>query len=265
VELVSRAGPYLVTDVDVEAWDAKAWKLVKSVRGAGKRVIAATVDPPVRTARVRVKILRELYQGKDRQYADVEAVRIFDTSGRERAANRAVSIPLTDVAPDLKRALPPGAAAFPAMAVEVQPTTAETIARLDEAHRRPAILRNRFGRGEAILLTTSEASFRRRDPFWAALGALTAGEPTVSCAAAARYRIVLTRIPDAHVLHVIDRHAGRATAKAGNVTISLRTERLGGPKQARPIDPKTLLKTTRSEGVLTLELRPDPVASIVLR
>ncbi|MBM3891289.1 MAG: hypothetical protein FJ388_19425, partial [Verrucomicrobia bacterium] len=70
VELISRSGPYLVTDVDIELPDGKGWRVAKSIRDAKDRKIVAKLDPPAKTNRVRVKILRELYQGKDRPYAD---------------------------------------------------------------------------------------------------------------------------------------------------------------------------------------------------
>jgi len=81
VELVSRQGPYLVTDVDIEISGAT----VKSIRDAKDRKIVAELDPPVKTDRVRVKIVRELFQGKDRQHADVATIRVLDRAGRNHA------------------------------------------------------------------------------------------------------------------------------------------------------------------------------------
>ncbi|HUT94379.1 MAG TPA: alpha-L-fucosidase, partial [Thermoguttaceae bacterium] len=191
IELVSRPGPYLVADVDVEAHDGSAWKLVGSVRGAESRAISIALDKPVRTARIRVTILRELFQGEDRPYADVEAIRVVDTAGRDVSTNRAAPIPVVPAAPDMQQALAGAPVAILPMAVQVRPTTAEVIARLDDPSRSPAVLRNRFGRGQAILIATSEASFAPESPFWAALRRLTIGRPTLTCdrQAADRYRL----------------------------------------------------------------------------
>jgi hypothetical protein len=268
VELVSRPGPYLVTDIDVEAHDGTAWKPVGSVRGASDRRIAVPLDEPVPTSKIRVTILRELYQGEDRQYADVEAIRILDKSGRDVSTNRVAAVPIEAAAPDVERAFGAAPVATLPMAVQVEPTTAQVIARLDAPNRPPAMLRNRYGRGEAILVTASEASFQDDDhPFWAALRRLVIGKPTLSCdeEAGERYRLILTRLGQAHVLHVIDRAAGAAEYEPADVTVSLETERFGRVDEARLVAGSAPLDTEQDAGRLTLQLRPDPVASVVLR
>jgi hypothetical protein len=278
VELVSRQGPYLVADVDVEAPDGSDWKPVGSVRGADNRAISVSLKPPVRTSRIRVNIRRELYQGEDRQHADVEAIRVVDTAGRDVSTNRAASIRVLPAAPDVQEALAGASVAVPPMAVRVEPTGAEVIARLDDPHGSPAMLRNRYGQGEAILVTTSEASFAPESPFWAALRRLTIGKPTLTCDAQAleRYRLVLTRVVvgtrrvpstsrETHVLHAIDRTAGSADWQAAEVRVSLEPARLGGIESATLVGSDALLPTARENGRVTFTLRPDPVASVVLR
>ena len=95
LELVSRQGPYLVADMDVEVKDQNGWKPVGSVRGATTREISVKLDHPVRTNAIRVTILRELYQGQDRQYADLEAIRVLDKAGRDCSTSRGVPIVAT--------------------------------------------------------------------------------------------------------------------------------------------------------------------------
>lgn len=87
VELVNRPGAYQVTDVDIELPDGDGWRVAKSIRGAKERTVIAKLDAPVKTYRVRVKILRELYEGRDRQYADVADIRILDRTGPNHAQN----------------------------------------------------------------------------------------------------------------------------------------------------------------------------------
>ena len=151
------------------------------------------------------------------------------------------------------------------MAVEVEPTAAQVVARLDNEGRSPAILRHRTGRGEAMLIAAGEAALRGNGAFWSALRRLAVGEPTLTCSAAGRYRIVLTRVAGEHVLHVIDRAAQRASSKAADVTLSLDVARLGGVRSAALVGTKGPLKATLGEGRITFVLRPDPVASVVLR
>ncbi len=262
VELVSRQGPYRVTDVDFEAHDGKSWKLLKKVRNAPKRLISAAFDSPVRTRRVRIRILKELYQGKDRQYADVEAVRIYDKTGRERATNRA-SVPLTATTKEAKKALAGGVGISPAV-VRLEPTEAEVLAKLDAPGQWPAVLRNRFGKGQAILVAAAESSLRNNRAFWIALRKLALGEPTVQCGQSDRYLVVLTRVADGHVLHVVDRHAARKPYKPQPVSVTLAVGRLGGIAQPKAVSGR-LLKTTSAGGRITLEIQADPAASIVLR
>jgi len=266
IELLSRPGPYLVADVDVETHDGSAWKLAGSVRGADNRAISVSLKEPVRTARIRVNILRELFQGEDRPYADVEAIRVVDTAGRDVSTNHAASIPLVPAAPDVQEAFAGAPVAIRPMAVRVEPTTAEVIARLDDPNRSPAVLRNRFGRGQAILVATSEASFAPQNPFWAALRRLTIGRPTLTCDAQAadRYRFVLTRVGDRHVLHAIDRAARSPDHEAADISVSLEIERFGGIERASLVGSDAAIGITQKDGVATLVLRPDPVASVVL-
>jgi len=210
-----------------------------------------------------VKILRELYQGGDRQYADVESIRILDAAGRDRSTSRAAQLPLVATAEDLRRVLGAEPVSCPPMAVDVEPTTAEVVARLDRGDGPPAILRNRCGKGEALLVTTTETAFRGHG----ALARIAAGEPTMACSdqARSRYRFVLTRVGDRHVLHVIDPVAAGAKFRAAEVQISLRAERLGGPGEARLAGEAEPLPTRRDGAAVTFTVRPDPVASIVLR
>ncbi len=266
IELDSRAdGPYLVTDFDVEAHDGKGWKLVQSVRGAKTTRVALPLPTPAKTRLVRVKILRELYGGQNRELADVATIRVFDKAGRDRASEEVPRVPLVDMAAELKRAFGDRPVAFLPMAVQVEPTTAEVLARLANEGRSPAILRNRFGSGEAILIAPGEAALSGNAAFWAGLRTLVIGKPTLSSTRMDRYRIILTRIDGAHVLHVIDREARNARYEPAEVSISLETDRLGGLREARLVPGNSALKTAIEDGRMTLTLRPDPVASVLLK
>jgi len=267
IELVSRPGPYLVADIDVEVYVDGSWKAAGSVRNAESRLISVPLDAPVRTDRIRVTILRELYENEDRQYADVEAIRVLDTAGDDCSTNRAQPVPVLATAPDLRRAQGQESLSFLPMVVRVEPTGAEVIAELDNADCSPAVLRNRCGRGEAILVTTSEGSFQEDASFWTALGRLVIGEPTLMCDEKVmdRYRFILTRRADAHVLHVIDSTAGAADYQPADVAVSLEAERLGALQRAELVGSAAPLTTQTNDGRITFTLRPDPVASVVLR
>ncbi len=265
VELISRQGPYLVADIDVEVKQQDGWKAVGSVRGATTRVISVKLDRPVQTQAIRVTILRELYQGQDRQYADVEAIRVLDKAGRDCSTSR--GIPIVAVTEDFRQILAAASVFFPPKVLDVERTTAEVIGRLDREDGPPAILRNRHGKGEAILITTGEGSLRGQDGFSAMLGSLAVGKPTLSVSdeAKRRYRFILTRTGDKHVLHVIDPVAAGAKFEAAEVEISLATERFGGLDEARLVGAAEAIAAHEEGGRLTFVVRPDPVASIVLQ
>ena len=108
VEVVSRQGPYQVTDLDIELPAGDTWRPVKCIRGATDRTIVARLDAPAATDRIRVSILHELYEGRARSYADVEAIRVLDTSGRNRARS---AIEPVRVSGAVEGELPPSAVA----------------------------------------------------------------------------------------------------------------------------------------------------------
>ncbi len=267
VELVSRPGPYLVTDIDVEAPEGDGWRLLKSVRNATGQVITVSLDKTITTDRIRVKILGELYQGQDREYADVEAIRILDATGYDHAANRPTTVALKWASARAKRTFGDVDFAISPMALQVKPTTAEVLAELDTEGDHPVILRNRFGKGEAILIATSEAALQENAAFWGGLRTATVGEPTISCSQIARYRLILTQVDGKHVLHVIDQTTTTSGWQPADVTISLNAERLGNPRlcRLRTGGSSRAVKTRRDGGRISFVLRPDPVASVVLK
>jgi len=264
VELVSRQGPYLVVDVDVQVKVRDGWKPVGSVRGATTRKISVKLDKPVRTKVIRVTILRELYQGQDRQYADVQAIRVLDKAGRDCSTSG--GIPIVATTEDLHRMLATSPVFFPPRALDVEPKTAEVVGRLGRKDGPPAVLRSRYGKGDAILVTTGEGSFRHQDGFAAALRGLAVGKPTLSVSdqAKRRYRFILTRAGGKHVLHVIDPVAAGAKFQAAKVEISLDTTRFGGLSEARLVGEVEAIPTRDEGGRFTFMVCPDPVASILL-
>lgn len=256
VELVSRQGPYQVTDVDIELHDGNGWHVAKSIRNAKDRKIVAKLDVPTKTNRVRVKILRELYQGEDRQYADVESIRILDLGGLNRADGQFA--PVRVVSSLVELTLPPSA-------IAVEPTTAEVLARFDNADKSPAILRNRFGQGQTLLVTANTPGDDLA--LWTALRQLALGGPTyiVSAEDARRFRFILTRVGEAHVLHVIDAAVHATGYTPQSLEISLAAKRLGNLQQATLAGSDKRLSVSDDGERLRFVVQPDPVASVVLR
>jgi len=262
VELVSREGGYLVTDFDVEVPEGKDWKAVKSVRGAKSQTASAPLDRPVSASQIRVRILKEQVGGRDRQIADVEAIRIFDTAGRNRATEQELRVPVAFKTPAAKEAFGAAAVTFAPVVVRVRTKGAETLAELDTRGGPAALLRNQFGKGQAILVTTSGAAMGDDPAFWSGLARLLGVSPTVRCSDPSRYRIILNRVGGGYVLHAIDRRAG---SPPGDVTISLTAERIGSPKTAALVGDGRAVELKQADGLLTLTLQPDPVASVLLR
>jgi len=196
--------------------------------------------------------------------ADVEAIRVLDKAGRDCSTSR--GIPIIATTEDLRRVLAAAPVFFPPRALDVDRKTAEVVGRLDGKDGLPAILRNRYGKGDAILLTTGEGSFRHQDGFSAALRSLGVGKPTLSVSDQAkhRYRFILTRAGGKYVLHVIDPVAAGAKFQAAKVEISLETKHFGGLSEARLVGEVEAIPTHEESGRLTFMVCPDPVASIQL-
>jgi len=277
VELVSREGPYLVTDVDIEVPEGKDWRVAKSVRAAKSRTIIAKLAPPAKTDRVRVKILRELFQGQERQYADVESIRVLDRAGRDWASALPEPVRVLGAAADFTRWFG-DSLALPPWAVAVEPTTAEVLGRFDhpgpprgEARpyggNPPAILRNKVGRGQAVLITASDPVLRDHAAFWSGVRKLAVGEPTLSVKPehGRRFRFILTRVGQAHVLHVIDAEVPAAGYPPRRIEVSLAAQRLGSPKQATLVGSDQPLALSQDAGRINFVVQPAPVSTIVLR
>ena len=260
VELVSRAGGYMVADLDVQVPKGKAWQAVGSVRGAKASTISVTLDAPVETAKVRFHITRELVGGKNRIIADVEAVRIFDAAGRNLATEQQMRIAVLAKADAVKQALA-GVTVAPE-AVRVRERGAEVLAALDSRGSPAALLRHQAGKGTAWLVTASGTAVGPEPRFWSGLAALLGAKPSLRCSDPARYRVVLNRVAGGHVVHAIDR---RANAKPADVAITLDRARLGSPKAATVVGSGAAVPLEQADGELTLTLKPDPVASVLLK
>jgi hypothetical protein len=265
VEVVNRHGPYQITDIEIEAFEEDEWKQISSVQGASTREIVVPLAPSVQVEKLRVKILKELYQGKDRQYADVRAVRVVDAKGRDWVGGSATRIPVTFDDPDIGRAFEESPVAWAPMAVSVEPTTGKMAAHLQA--QGPAILNNRFGQGEAYLFTTSDGAFRVDHRFWSGLARLAAGEPTlvVNAEDQRRYRFIMTRIANAHVLHVIDSLTDSPGNPPRQISVSLLLSRLGDPANATQLGTDEPLTLSQDGGRISFVVQPDPVSTIVLK
>jgi hypothetical protein len=158
VELVSRAGDYLVTDIDVETHDGNGWTIAASVRGAEKRTLAARLAKPVRTRRIRVKVLKELFQAGDRRIADVEAIRILDARGRDHARPGGTPAVRLVAQAGSKLTLPETLSLPAGRVARVEPAGATVLARFGEGDAAPAIVCSDFGRGKAYLIAPGEAA-----------------------------------------------------------------------------------------------------------
>lgn len=257
IEIVNRSGPYQIADLDIELPAGDGWRTVESVRDASQRVILVQLDKPARTDRVRVKILRELYQGQDRQYADVESIRVLDRAGRNLASGEFVPVAL--VGPGLE------GVALPPSAVQVAPTTAEVLARFDNAAKSPALLRNRVGQGQTLLITATAGDDDA--PFWNILRKSALGDPTwiVDADTAGRFRFILAQTGEARVLHVIDAAVPAEKYEPKTVEVSLARWPLGSRNQAILVGSDQPLTLSEKDGRLTFTVQPNPVATVVFK
>jgi hypothetical protein len=267
VEVVNRAGPYQITDLEIEVAEGAAWKRIKAVQGATSREIHVPLEARVRVEKLRVKILRELYQNKDRPYADVRALRVLDAQGRDWAGGSAARLPLTFAEPEFGRVFGDLPVACPPQAVRVAPATATAIAHLKAQGPVPALFRNPCGKGESYLVTASDGAFDTDHLFWSGLARLAAGEPTLVIRPedARRYRFIMTQAAGAHVLHVIDSQADAPNVAPRQVPICVSAVRLGGPGRALPVGGDAPLAPSRTNGRLSFVVQPDPVASVILK
>jgi hypothetical protein len=270
VELTSREGPYLVTDADVDWADGAAWRPAASVRNAPGRTVTLPLPTPAATNRIRVTIRRELYEGKDRQYADVEAIRVLDRQGRNWALAGNKPLEVRSASAEGARWFP-GPLSLAPWAVAVAPSSAEVVARFDLPGDPPAIAQNRFGRGRVLFVAASDQALRENKAFWSGLRRLVVGRPTldVSPADAGRFRFILTRVGGSHVLHVVDAAVPATGYRPKAVTISLDAKRLGRPRRASLAGTDQAIPFhhdgSPGEERLRFAVTPDPVASVVLK
>jgi hypothetical protein len=270
IELVNREGPYQVVDADVEWAEGEAWRPAASVRDAQTRTIVITPAAPFTAQRLRITIRRELYEGKDRQWADLEAIRVLDAAGQNWARAGDKPLPVRGTSADWDRWSADGLS-MPAQAVEVVPTSAEVLARFELSGNPPAVTQNRVGRGRAIYVATSDQALRGHDAFWVGLRRAVVGEPTIEIAPddAARYRFILTRVGGHHVLHVVDAAVPLAGYRPKPVAIALDAARLGQFRSAALAAPADCLERPISLEPagkrMRLVVTPDPVTSVVLQ
>lgn len=253
VEVESREGPYRVTDIDIEVPEGGGWRVVKSIRGATQPTIAARLDPPVETARVRVRILRETFEGSDRQYADVASIRVLDAAGVNRALSVSKPVRLSGA---IQGSLRPSA-------VAAVPTTAAVLAQFDHGQKPPAVLRNRLARGQAILVTAREVP--DDVAVWDSLRSVTLGGPdfTVKASDPARFRVILTRVGDARVAHVIDSAVPAVNYEPEAVEVSLQAPSGLATRTTLNGDRDTI-SVAMNNGRVSFTVRPDPVATVIL-
>ncbi len=260
VELMSREGGYLITDFEVQVPEGRDWKTVASVRGGKTRTLAAAPAAPVETAKVRFKILKEQIGGKPRPIADVATVRVFDTAGRNLATDqqmRVALLPKTDAA----KAAFAGVTVAP-QAVRVRVRGAEALAEFDSRGAYAAVLHHQVGKGKAFLVTPAADAVGPAPRFWTGLAGLLGAKPALACSDPARYRVILNRIKGGHVLHAIDRRADAAPAE---VTLTLDPTRLGSPRSATLVPTNATVPLAQADDRVTLTLKPDPVASVLLK
>ena len=119
-----------------------------------------------------------------------------------------------------------------------------------------------FTAPSALDLTASGTAVGPEPRFWSGLAALLGAKPSLRCSDPARYRVVLNRVAGGHVVHAIDR---RANAKPADVAITLDRARLGSPKAATVVGSGAAVPLEQADGELTLTLKPDPVASVLLK
>ena len=265
VEVANRPGPFQITDLRVEVPEGDGWRVAASAQGAVTREIAVPLLPPRRVERLRVVVLRELYEGAERLNADVASLRVVDSEGHDWVRPAEARPRLTVADRDLARVFGPSPS-WPGRAVKVVPAGAEVVARFAAPEPTAALTRHAFGRGQAWLVAAGDADLLREDPLWPGIARLAAEEPslTVRAEPTGRYRVVFTRAAGAHVVHVIDSRSelGRP---AGAVTLSLSPRRLGPIREARLAETDQPLALVPGGGRLAVTVRPDPVATVVLR
>lgn len=261
VVLVNRQGPYQITDFEVEIHRAGQWSKAAAVAAAKTREMVVKLDPPAPADKVRIRILKELYQGKDRQWADLGQLRIYDKAGHEWARSEPARLGVELAGEELTRLAAGASLAWPA-AARTEPTSARAMATLQTPAASPAILRRDQGRGQAYLLAAGDAVIERDDATWSLLAGLAGGEPTLTiCDSPTRCRIILTRCGDAHVLHLVDPQSDQP---AQAVKLSLLPGRLGDFTRARLIEQDKDVPLVTDGPRTTLTVTPDPVATLVL-
>ncbi len=152
------------------------------------------------------------------------------------------------------------------MAVRVEPVGARVVASMQNETQAAAILKHTFGRGEAWLITTGDGAITEDSALWTGVTRLIGGPTvTVEPADSGRYRIILTSVPGGHALHLIDKAVDKPDYTAQDVTITLNAKRLDTPRQARLIGSNEVVAVSANDGQISFSIKPDPVASVMLK
>ncbi len=234
VDVTCRPG-FMLRDFDVQAPQGDGWVTLAAVRGNEKNRIACSFEKAVETKSLRVLVLKEMLNEKDRQIADIAEVEPRDAAGRK------LIVPAflleARIADDAWAAAAKSRRlSLRSPALRLQPTTARPLAFFADPRgaELPLCAVNTVGEGRAILFAVPEAALLSMPEVWGALLRTFVGLPTVRHSGDEDFRLELARTGQGFLLRVTDQNTERAAkAKERRVYLKLNCARLGVPASAR--------------------------------
>ncbi len=268
IELVARMGLFHLEDVDIEIRKDGSWQNIHQLRGNKKKTIFIEFVKPVSTDNVKIKILREIWNEKERRNADLEAIRIFDANGENWADKNASKVAVNVSDDKIKNLLGNDKLdVFPLVArVKVTDGTVLATCTTPEGDI-PVIVHKSYGKGSVYYCAASESAVVGNPVFWKAVSGLLVEEPTIEWKNPddfRQYKFVFTRVDSKYVLHVIDRNPDENPAAVKSVQLFLNPKNIGKIKNVQNVGLDYTFAPTMENGKIKLTIVPDPVASVCL-
>jgi len=154
---------------------------------------------------------------------------------------------------------------MPPLVADVEPTTAKVLASLDYGDRPPVVFRNRFGKGEAIMLATTDGACRSNPALWSALLTMTgSGDPTFNVPVDhERFAVLMNRVDKGISLHVVDREGGNPGVTPLEMAVTVDTSRFGNVTDIYTVGCTDAKDIERDGNKVTFTLKPLPSSTVL--
>jgi len=154
---------------------------------------------------------------------------------------------------------------IPPIVADIKPTTAKVLASLDYGDRPPVVFRNRFGKGEAIMLATTDGACRSNPALWSALLTMTgSGDPTFNVPVDHnRFAVLMNRVDKGVTFHVVDREGGAEGVVPEEISVVIDAARFGEVTKISAIESGDAKDLKRKGSKVMFTIKPSPSSTVL--